>query len=222
MIKAFIFDFDGTLLNRDASLGKFVEVQYERLKQHFPHVAKENYVQRFIQLDQRGYTWRDKVYQQLTSEFEIKKLKWEELLDDYNSNFQHNCIPFPHLYEMLENLKNQNVQLGMITNGIGHFQMANIKALKIENYFETILISEWEGIAKPHPEIFKRALDKLKVSPKEALFIGDHPEFDVSAAQQVGMYGIWKRDSHWAIPKADFIIDDLDEVPLLLEKISLY
>lgn len=31
MIKAVIFDLDGTLLNRDASVLKFVENQYDRL-----------------------------------------------------------------------------------------------------------------------------------------------------------------------------------------------
>ena len=34
----------------------------------------------------------------------------------------------------------------MIPNGYGQFQMDNIKALGIEKYFETILVSEWEGI----------------------------------------------------------------------------
>jgi putative hydrolase of the HAD superfamily len=51
----------------------------------------------------------------------------------------------------------------MITNGIGKFQMDNIKALGIEKYFKTILVSEWEGFKKPDPNIFFRALKQLHV-----------------------------------------------------------
>ena len=67
---------------------------------------------------------------------------------------------------MLDELKSNNVILGMITNGYGQFQMDNIKALGIERYFETILVSEWEGIKKPDPQIFKRALKQLNVAAK--------------------------------------------------------
>lgn len=41
--------------------------------------------------------------------------------------------------------------------------MDNIKALGIEKYFETILVSEWEGVKKPDPQIFNRALEQLNV-----------------------------------------------------------
>ncbi|WP_425428029.1 hypothetical protein [Alteribacillus bidgolensis] len=34
----------------------------------------------------------------------------------------------------------------------------------MEKYFETILISEWEGIKKPDLKTFKRALEQLNVS----------------------------------------------------------
>lgn len=62
MINAVIFDLDGTLLNRDASLQKFIEGQYERLNKWIGHIPKEEYTSRFKELDCRGYVWKDKVY----------------------------------------------------------------------------------------------------------------------------------------------------------------
>ncbi len=121
---------------------------------------------------------------------------------------------------MLEELKHNNIVLGMITNGKGKFQMDNIKALGIEKYFQTILISEWEGIKKPEPQIFLKALDKLNVLPSESIFVGDHPEKDVKAAQNVGMKGIWKKDYQWNNVKADFIVENLTEIPLIVEKLG--
>lgn len=112
------------------------------------------------------------------------------------------------------------IALGMITNGYGQFQMYNIKALDIEKYFDVILVSEWEGIKKPDPRIFMNALKKLNVDPSECVFIGDHPENDVKAAQNVGMKGIWKRDNQWNNIEADAIIDDFSELTLVLKNLD--
>ncbi|PET53635.1 L-2-haloalkanoic acid dehalogenase [Bacillus sp. AFS001701] len=220
MIKAVIFDLDGTLLNRDESVKKFINNQYERLNVWVRHIPKEKYITRFIELDDRGNVWKDKVYQQLTGELDITGITWEDLLQDYISQFKNNCIPFPNLLSMLDELKSNNLILGMITNGKGQFQKDNIKALGIENYFGTILVSELEGIKKPDPKIFKRALEQLNVSPNESIFVGDHPENDVKAAQNVGIKGIWKKDFQWNNIEADFTIDDLSELTSIIVKLS--
>jgi putative hydrolase of the HAD superfamily len=220
VINAVIFDLDGTLLNRDASLEKFIDGQYERLNKWVGHIPKEKYTSRFIELDCRGYVWKDKVYQQLIGEFDITGITWEDLLQDYISQFKNSCVPFPNLISMLEKLRSNNLVLGMITNGKGQFQIDNIRALGIKEYFETVLVSEWEGIKKPDPQIFKRALEQLNVSPNESIFVGDHPKNDVKAARNVGMKGIWKRDFQWNNVEADFIVDDLAELPLIIEKLT--
>lgn len=175
---------------------------------------------RFIELDNRGYVWKDKVYQKLVYEFNITDITWEKLLQDYICEFKNNCVPFPNLIEMLEELKSNHIVLGMITNGYGQFQMDNINALGIEKYFDTILVSEWEGIKKPDPQIFIRALKKLKILPNESIFVGDHPVNDVKAAQNVGMQGIWKRDIQWDDVITDFIVNDLSELPLIIKNLT--
>ena len=220
MIKAAIFDLDGTLLNRDESVKMFIDRQYDRLKALIGHIPKEMYVRRFIELDSRGYVWKDKVYQQIVDEFGVTSITWEELLQDYISEFKHNCIPFPNLIGMLEELKSNNILLGMITNGYGQFQMDNIIALGIEKYFDIILVSEWEGIKKPDPRIFNKALKELNISANEGVFMGDHPENDVLAAKNVGLKGIWKKDFQWNNVNADYIVDDLWELPLIIMKLN--
>jgi putative hydrolase of the HAD superfamily len=220
VIKAAIFDLDGTLLNRDESIKKFIDRQYNRLNKLVGHIPKEIYVNRFIELDKRGYVWKDKVYQQLINEFNIVKITSEELLQDYISEFKNNCIPFANLTLMLEELKSNNIILGIITNGYGQFQMDNIKALGIEKYFDVILVSEWEGIKKPDSEIFNRILKQLNVSACESIYVGDHPDNDVKAAKNVGMNGIWKKDSQWSNVDADYIVDDLGEIPLIIANLS--
>jgi putative hydrolase of the HAD superfamily len=218
MIKAVLFDFDGTLLNRDKSVEKFIGMQYERLNKWVGHIPKKIYITRFIELDSRGYVWKDKVYQQLVNEFDITGVNWEYLLEDYINEFKNNCVPFPNLLNMLEELRRNNLILGMITNGYGQFQMDNIKALGIEEYFETILVSEWEGIKKPDLQIFKRALNQLNVDPNHSVFVGDHPGNDVEASKNAGMKSIWKKDFQWDKVDADFIVDDLADLPTIIKK----
>lgn len=220
MIKGIIFDLDGTLLNRDTSVKMFIASQYEKFYNYLSHIPKKTYISRFIELDNRGYVWKGKVYQQLVEEFHIDHLTWEELLQNYNKDFQYSCIPFADLTEMLRELKEKGFLLGMVTNGYGQFQMDNIRALDIEGFFDVILVSGWEGIKKPDPKIFMRAVSRLEISPEETIFIGDHPENDILAAQAIGMTGVWKRDPGRLDRGADYIVDDLAEFPALVQKIN--
>ncbi|MBD2445957.1 HAD family hydrolase [Nostoc sp. FACHB-152] len=218
MIKAILFDLDGTLLDRETSLQQFITDQYERFTPALESIPQQDYISRFIELDSRGYVWKDKVYQSLLSEFSCKKLSWQDLLQDYETQFIYFCVPFPHLHTTLEILKSTGYLLGIITNGRETFQQRTIQGLKIERYFEVILISETEGVRKPEPEIFSRALQKLGVKAQESVFIGDHPTVDVLAAKNLGMKAIWKRDLNWPEPvEADAIIDDFSILPTIIQ-----
>ena len=220
MIRAVIFDLDGTLLDRDASIKSFVTAQYDRLSYALEHIDRQDYLTRFVELDNRGHVWKDKVYQNLVQEFAITQVTWQDLLDDYETQFSDRCIAFPHLIEMLGLLRQQNYLLGMITNGRTIFQSKSIAGLSIKKYFDTILISEAEQIRKPQPEIFARAVSRLQVSAAASVYIGDNPQADIAGAKNAGLKAIWKRDCFWQQPKeADAIVNGLDEIlPILKQR----
>lgn len=220
MIQAVLFDLDGTLLNRDASVVSFIDDQYDRMHQSLGHIPKDVYAERFIELDRRGYVWKDQVYAQLIQEFNIEHTTMEFLLEDYIAQFRFHCIPFIGMHSMLKSLKQQGMKLGIISNGKGKFQMDNIKALGIEKCFDAILISESENIRKPDPQIFKRAMARLNVLPSHSLFVGDHPMTDVEAAKNAGMIGVWKKDAGWDTAAADYAIDELTEVNRIVQGLN--
>ncbi|GLX69335.1 HAD family hydrolase [Paenibacillus glycanilyticus] len=211
-IKAVLFDLDGTLLDRDSSLALFIADQYERFPE-LQAVDKEIWAKRFIELDQHGYVWKDKVYQQLLEEHQIEHISWNELLEDYLRVFQKFCVGYPNLHSTLSSLKNHGIKIALISNGYGQFQHDNFQALNISQFFDEVLISEWEGLRKPDPAIFHRALAKLGVTAEEAVFVGDHPDADVRASQAVGMKALWKQNHASSTDvQADAIIQDLEEV----------
>ena len=222
MIKSVLFDLDGTLLDRDTSIKQFIWAQYDRLIDRLSHIPKSDYTTRFIELDCHGHVWKDKVYQTLVEKFEISGISWEELLDDYETQFQFHCVPFPGLIEMLTTLKQQGYLLGIITNGRGKFQDRAISGLGIRDYFDTILISEIEQVRKPQPEIFHRAIDRLGVLAQASVFVGDNPEADILGAKNAKMRTIWTRNSHWLEPKeADATIDELCEIPAIVAQFKI-
>ncbi|KEZ50568.1 HAD family hydrolase [Metabacillus indicus] len=220
MIRAVLFDLDGTLLNREDSVKVFIERQYDKFYSYLNHIPRETYISRFIELEERGYVWKDKVFQQLVSEFGVTGLKWECLLRDYIQSFKDCCKPFSGLIEMLEKLKSMDLSLGIISNGYGDFQMNSIRSLGIERYFNVILISEWEGMKKPDIRLFKKASDNLNVTPAECIFLGDHPWNDVQAAVNSGMHGVWKKDDGWGECYTEHTIQHLKEFPAIISKLN--
>lgn len=71
MIKAILFDLDGTILDRSSSLKGFIDYQYNKFIDYFYHIDKTTFKNKFIELDQNGCVSKDKVYAELINIFNI-------------------------------------------------------------------------------------------------------------------------------------------------------
>jgi putative hydrolase of the HAD superfamily len=170
-------------------------------------------------LDHYGHTHKEQVYRQIAAEFGLNDV-WPQLLADYFEE-PWTCLHLPGLEPMLQTLQAQNRKLGIITNGPSPFQEKKIQAMGIAHYFSVVLVSTAEGVAKPDPEIFWRAADKLGVKPAETVFVGDNPQADMKGAQVAGMRTIWKRVDHWGeCLNPDAICVDLAELPALIQQLE--
>jgi HAD superfamily hydrolase (TIGR01549 family) len=90
--------------------------------------------------------------------------------------------------------------IGMITNGPTDVQRAKIDMFGLESKVDFILISEEFGVGKPDPSIFAEALKLGSANNREAVYIGDSPEYDIAGARSAGIRSIWVNRSggSWA------------------------
>jgi HAD superfamily hydrolase (TIGR01549 family) len=90
----------------------------------------------------------------------------------------------------------------------------------LADLFEIIVISAEVRLRKPHPALFHRALETLRLTPGEALFVGDTAHEDVVGAKRAGMPVAWinKHQQPYpeGLPAPEFTIADLSDLPELL------
>jgi putative hydrolase of the HAD superfamily len=90
--------------------------------------------------------------------------------------------------------------LALITNGPAALQEGKIAAHGLAGFFGCILISGRLGYGKPEERIFCQALALLGVEPHGAWMVGNNLEWDVAAAQRLGIFGIWVDASGRGVP----------------------
>jgi putative hydrolase of the HAD superfamily len=122
----------------------------------------------------------------------------------------------PDTPAFLEWLVARGYYLGVISNSIGTLE-GQLVRLGLARYFQAILDSAIVGIQKPHPGIFKLALQRAGVEASEAVFVGDTHATDVGGAQLAGLTGVLM-DSVGAYPDATCPrISSLPELKRILE-----
>jgi putative hydrolase of the HAD superfamily len=64
-----------------------------------------------------------------------------------------------------------------------------VEKFSLSKYADCFISSCYVGLRKPHPEIYKLALDLLRRDPEEIVFIDDRSE-NIATAKSFGMHGI--------------------------------
>ena len=83
----------------------------------------------------------------------------------------------------------ERYRIGVISNADGRIEDV-LRRCGIADCFFSITDSGLVGYEKPHPEIFRRALDTLKAKPEESLYVGDVYSVDYLGATGAGMHAI--------------------------------
>lgn len=221
MPKAILFDLDGTLWDRTSAVRALATEQHEQLRDSLEHIPQQHYVDRIIRLDDLGRVDKRVLYETIGVEFNLSASDVARLHADFWTRFVSHTRPFREVIETLRCLRNKAIKVGTITNGSVAVQEAKIEQLGLSGLLDVVLISEREGIRKPNPEIFHRALARLGVEASETWFVGDNPDDDVAGAVAVGLRTFWRECSDWPRPTAHCeTIRSLDELLPLVSQAS--
>ncbi len=127
-----------------------------------------------------------------------------------------NYAAFDDVASMLDALDARGLRLGVVSNFEAWLEDL-LTHLGLRERFPVRVISGVEGVQKPDPAIFERALVRAGVAAHEAVYVGDNPEFDVTPAEALGMTAVLI-DRRGRFPDhAGHVVRDLGELPALLE-----
>lgn len=126
---------------------------------------------------------------------------------------------FPETASYLETLRRRGYRLGVVSNSLGLIE-AQLRSVNLASHFQFIIDSHLVGVEKPHPEIFRMALERGGDEPSGTVFVGDLYSTDVGGAQNAGLKGVLM-DWVGAYPQVDSLrinsLPDLDRILALWE-----
>jgi len=157
---------------------------------------------------------------------DVPQIDFQAVMYAYDARPIPEVALFSDTIPVLESLKRQDYKIGLVTNSMMPMWMRDVelRAYQIIDYFDVRITSGDTGYIKPHPYIYQKALDLLGVSPGEAVFVGDRPDYDIAGANDVGLTSVLMAppylDRELNNVRPDHIIRCLSELLPILEELE--
>lgn len=223
-IRAVLFDLGGTLVDmRDfLALEEFanragIHVDAETLAHWTSEMVAEN--------DRWGEQWSLEEFWRKVLEgaagAAIPENQWAVFFRATSSH-QFPAHLFSDVRLCLDELQGSRIKLGVVTNHVSEQSARELLAHEgVLGYFQTVVASGTERVAKPDPRIFQRGVERLKVQPPETLYVGDQPYTDVRAAEKAGLHGLWLHRDGTGYGEDPPEITSLAEVPIWITQFEV-
>ncbi len=180
VIKAVIFDIDGTLVDS-------VDLHARAWQETFEHFGKKIPFEKVrSQIGKGG----DQLMPVFFSKEEIEE--FGEEMEEYRGElYKREYLPrvkaFPSVRELFERIRRDGLRIALASSAkedeIGTYK----KLARIEDLVEEQTSADDAEKSKPHPDIFEASLAQLgDMSPSEAVVVGDTP-YDAEAAGKAGL-----------------------------------
>ena len=180
MLKAVIFDVDGTLVDS-------VDLHARAWQEALAHFGKRvDYERVRYQIGKGG----DQLMPVFLSEEELEE--FGEELEKYRGDlYKRDYLPrvkgFPAVRELFERVGREGLKIALASSAKGDELETYKKIADIADLVEEETSADDAEKSKPHPDIFEAALARLgDTRPEEAVVVGDTP-YDAEAAGKAGL-----------------------------------
>ncbi len=185
MVKAILFDFWGTLVENGVYPSPVRQVKYILNLRTLPFPL---YI---IQFERSFMTQKFddlyKAFENVCKEFKIQPN--QGLLDNLVGMWNKNKLlakPYPDTIPALEKLK-KDYKLVLVSNTDCFSVEAVMEKYDMKKLFDELVLSYDVGMLKTNPEMFEKALKKMKVKKGDAIMVGDSIESDMRGAENAGI-----------------------------------
>ena len=180
MIKAVIFDIDGTLVDS-------VDLHARAWQETFRHFGKDIPYERVRHQIGKG---GDQLMPVFFSKEEVEELGSE--MEKYRGElYKREYLPrvraFPNVRELFLRIKADGKRIALASSAKEDELGTYKKIANIEDLVEEETSSDDADKSKPHPDIFEAVMERLGgIEPLEAMVVGDTP-YDAEAAGKAGL-----------------------------------
>lgn len=173
MIKAIIFDIDGTITDTNPLFLRSISQTFRE----FMGVEKpEDFFVFTVGIPSPETLKALNIPPEMERAFVAR---WQELIREGMREVRL----FSGVREVIEELHQEGLKMALVTSKIRSEMSYQFDHFMINHFFETIICAEDTPRPKPHPDPLLLALDRLGVKNKEAIFIGDSI-YDIQAAKK--------------------------------------
>ena len=226
-ITTVIFDLDGTLCTYKVSVREAIVESLRRTGRPAdlvgdPSAAAVRYDELWDEIESEDrfepgsnpvLAMREQIWTRLLAEQEITSPDLaREIAVEYTQIRVASIQLYSGACDLLADLK-RTYRLGLLTNGPTDIQWSKIEQLEIASLFDAIVVAGDVGIYKPDARVFHVLLDRLNVTPAEALYVGDSYRMDVVGAKGAGMQSVWVRNGNSSETDGvapDFMVQGID------------
>jgi len=203
-IKAIIFDAYGTLFDVNSAA--------EKCKDKIGN--KWESFTNYWRTTQLEYTWlrslmnRHKDFWQVTEDSLDKSMKAYKIDNSMRSellNLYKTLSIFPEVKEVLNNLKEKNYKLAILSNGTPSLLNELVKNNNLDSIFADVFSIEEVGIYKPDSRVYDLPIKKYQIQKNEVVFLSANT-WDVSGGGNYGYNAVW-------VNRNNNIFDNLDYQP---------
>ena len=203
-IEGILFDYGNTLISIELDWEKIMPLNIENmiryLKSKNVPVEIDPFGKHFVEFKNLKHQQGQKEMHEYRSvdvlrktfmEFGLNHLSKTEMAEAVDAFFspeesEYQIVEGAH--QVLQTLKKQGYKLAIVSNASsGQLIQKAMKNRDFQKYFDAVIVSADVGFRKPHPKIFQMALQKINVSPENAVMIGDVPPYDIAGAKELGM-----------------------------------